>query len=79
MSHRENEERGIGIMTLLRIIFFLLLLILAVAAICEGVYLLLGNGVLGRIVCTVALVAIVPLFMKLFAVIVSGRGKESGE
>ena len=53
-------------MSIPKIIMWLLAAAVTVAVICEGTYRLLGNGVVARIICTVALIAVAPLFVKPF-------------
>ena len=53
-------------MSITKTVLWLLAAAVTVAAICELTYQLLGNGVLARLVCTVALIAVAPLFVKPF-------------
>lgn len=50
----------------LKIIFWLAVSIAVAAIIMEGTYVVLGNGIPGRLLCTVLLIAVAPMLIKQF-------------
>lgn len=63
----------------LKMTAWLISLILVVAAICEGTYLLIGDTTFGRIVCTAALLAVSPVFLKPLIWKASDSGEQTGD
>ncbi len=53
-------------MSATKTVLWLLMAIAVIAIICEGIYRLLGNGTLARIICTIALIAVAPFLVKPF-------------
>jgi hypothetical protein len=51
-------------MRAVKVILWLLMSAVIVYGICEGTYLWLGNGVAGRVVCTVALMVVAPFLLR---------------